>query len=483
MEIRNKRLSEEEFFQQRNEVLAMWPTGKEVDLDEAVEYHKSIPVDKNGALKTMEAKKNRVTELFGSSGTDTIAGHTELLRYCRKVGRVDHASSYIDSFTRTGRFDMAEKGLKEAQKSGKQVLNGFPFVCHGVRGTRAVMEAVDMPVYVWGPAVDLRLVMEIGLAGGHSGYSGGPLISFWNYAKDVTLEQVIRFYQYVNRLMGYYEEKGIPILYGVSGAMPTITPPSMMTATKIIETLIAAEQGCKHIMLNNWAQGNMAQDIGSIITHSKLAHEYLHKFGYDDVETVAFSVDPTGRYPAEESRVYSLISYFAMIGAMAGVQMIGVRTVDEAKHVPTKESISASHQCARMMINMLKDQQNEFVKSDAVKVEARMEELETRAILDKTLEMGDGDVVIGSIRAVEAGVLDQSYATSQFVKCAVMGVKDAYGAARYLDHGNLPFDQEIIGFHKEKIAERQENIGRKVDYDVLVKDITAISAGSLMPEQ
>ncbi len=236
-------------------------------------------------------------------------------------------------------------------------------------------------------------------------------------------------------------------------------------------------------MLNNWAQGNMAQDIGSIITHSKLAHEYLHKFGYDDVETVAFSVDPTGRYPAEESRVYSLISYFAMIGAMAGVQMIGVRTVDEAKHVPTKESISASHQCARMMINMLKDQQNEFVKSDAVKVEARMEELETRAILDKTLEMGDGDVVIGSIRAVEAGVLDQSYATSQFVKCAVMGVKDAYGAARYLDHGNLPFDQEIIGFHKEKIAERQENIGRKVDYDVLVKDITAISAGSLMPEQ
>ena len=207
MKIKTKKMEEDQFFQQRKEVLAMWKTGKEVDLEEAVEYHKSIPVEKNGALKTLEAKKNRETELFCSSGTDTIAAHTELLRYCREVGGINYASSYIDSFTRTGRFDMAEKGLKEAHRSGKTVLNGFPFVCHGVMGTREVIEAVDMPVFVWGPAVDLRLVMEVGLAGGHTGYSGGPLISFWNYAKNAPLEQVIQFYQYVFRLMGYYEER------------------------------------------------------------------------------------------------------------------------------------------------------------------------------------------------------------------------------------------------------------------------------------
>jgi methylaspartate mutase epsilon subunit len=157
--------------------------------------------------------------------------------------------------------------------------------------------------------------------------------------------------------------------------------------------------------------------------------------------------------------------------------------VDEAKHVPTKESISASHQCARMMVNMLKDQQNEIVDSNAVKTEARMEEIETKAILDKVLEMGDGDVIIGAVRAVDAGVLDQSYATSQFVKGAVMGVKDAHGAARYMDCGNLPFSQEILDFHREKIAQREEKIRRKVDYEVLVKDITSIGDGSLLPER
>lgn len=482
MGIRNKKLSEEEFSKQRKDVLAMWPTGSDINLNEAVEYHKSMPPGKNGALKVLAAKSAHRTELFCSSGTDTITAHIELLKYCRNVGGVDYASSYIDSFTRTGRFEMAEKGLKEAQKTGRQVLNGFPFVCHGVGGTRQIIEAVEMPVFVWGPAVDLRLVMEVGLAGGHTGYSGGPLISFWNYAKNVPLEKVIGSYQYVNRLMGYYEDMGVPILYGVSGAMPTVTPPSLMTASKIIETLIAAEQGCKHIMLNNWAQGNLAQDIGSILTHSKLTNEYLRRFGYHDVETVTFSVDPTGRYPVDEPKVYSLISYFAMIGVLAGVQMMGVRTVDEAKHVPTKESISASHQCARMMINMLKDQKNELITSEAVKAEAWMEELETRAILDRVIEMGQGDVVVGAVRAVEAGVLDQSYATTQFVKGHVMGVKDAHGAARYLDHGGLPFTREIVEFHRDRIAERERRINRKVDYDALVNDITAISKGSLLPK-
>ena len=57
MKIKTKKMEEDQFFQQRKEVLAMWKTGKEVDLKEAVEYHKSIPVEKNGALKTLEAKK------------------------------------------------------------------------------------------------------------------------------------------------------------------------------------------------------------------------------------------------------------------------------------------------------------------------------------------------------------------------------------------------------------------------------------------
>ena len=38
MDIQNKRLSDEAFYKQREEVLTQWHTGKDVDLEEAVAY-------------------------------------------------------------------------------------------------------------------------------------------------------------------------------------------------------------------------------------------------------------------------------------------------------------------------------------------------------------------------------------------------------------------------------------------------------------
>ncbi len=183
---------------------------------------------------------------------------------------------------------------------------------------------------------------------------------------------VIGKYQYLHRLMGYYDQNGVPILYGPAGAMPCLTPCSLMTVPKIIEALIAAEQGCKHFLLCNWSQGNIAQDLASIITYDKLIREYLDRFGYQGVETVSFSVNPTGRYPTEVPKVYGMISYFALIGILGKVDLIGSRTIDEAKHVPTMEGNAASHQCTKTMVNMVKDQKIDIINSRAVKDEAKV---------------------------------------------------------------------------------------------------------------
>ena len=42
MEIQNKKLDEGVFMQERQEVLSQWPTGKDVDLQEAADYHKQL---------------------------------------------------------------------------------------------------------------------------------------------------------------------------------------------------------------------------------------------------------------------------------------------------------------------------------------------------------------------------------------------------------------------------------------------------------
>ena len=59
IKIRNKKIDKDTFFKERQEVLAKWPTGKDVDLDEAVEFHKSLPAKKVWVKKLAEAKRER----------------------------------------------------------------------------------------------------------------------------------------------------------------------------------------------------------------------------------------------------------------------------------------------------------------------------------------------------------------------------------------------------------------------------------------
>ena len=46
IDIKNKKWSDDEFYKVRKEILATWETGKEVDLDEAIAHHKSLPEHK-----------------------------------------------------------------------------------------------------------------------------------------------------------------------------------------------------------------------------------------------------------------------------------------------------------------------------------------------------------------------------------------------------------------------------------------------------
>ena len=56
MDIQNKKIPEDVFRQMRQEVLTQWPTGKDVDLQEAVDYHKAMPKSRDFGAKLLEAK-------------------------------------------------------------------------------------------------------------------------------------------------------------------------------------------------------------------------------------------------------------------------------------------------------------------------------------------------------------------------------------------------------------------------------------------
>ena len=158
-----------------------------------------------------------------------------------------------------------------------------------------------------------------------------------------------------------------------------------------------------------------------------------------------------------------------------------VRTIDEAAGVPVKEAHAVSYRSAKWIFDVVRAQKITLDNEDT-RIEAKITELEVRAIMDRILELGDGDVAVGYERGVQTGAIDSPLASNVNLKSKVLGIRDNKGACRYLDFGNLPIPEEIKEFHREKVAEREKAEGRKMDLQVVIEDFWAFSKGKIKGE-
>ena len=128
MDIQNKRISNDEFFALRQEILTQWPTGKDVDLEEAVAYHKAMPESRKFGKKLLDAKRDGRTLVQPRAGVPVVEEHIKLMQYLEKYGEADLLPSTIDSYTRQNRYEEAENGIAESIRLGRAMMNGFPAV-------------------------------------------------------------------------------------------------------------------------------------------------------------------------------------------------------------------------------------------------------------------------------------------------------------------------------------------------------------------
>ncbi len=188
-DICNKRLTDAEFAQLRQEVLAQWPTGREVDLEEATAYHKALPASKLFSAKLLRAKQEGKTLVQPRAGVPLIEDHIALLRFLQDEGEADLLPTTIDSYTRQNRYEEAATGIEESKRLERAMLNGFPAVNHGVHGCRQIIDSLDVPVQVRHGTPDARLLTEIAYAGGFTSYEGGGISYNLPYCKNVPMEK------------------------------------------------------------------------------------------------------------------------------------------------------------------------------------------------------------------------------------------------------------------------------------------------------
>jgi len=480
--VANKKWSEERLWEKRREILSWWPTGAAISdlsaLEEAAEYHKSLPESKVWFPRVQEARLKNETPLFiGMMGHATVEETSAHVKAVAEAG-CDLAFIFTDTYTRKANYAQAQKLLDESRKQGKSLLNGCAIVSEGHLKARQIIEDNDIPCKLWDGADELPMLQfEMGIAAGFTSHGCEDLHDLYQHVKDYPLDKRIENDQYCCRLAAWYEEQGAIIDMWTPGNLMGYEPPDIKIAILILQALSTAEQGCRHLTCYINGVMNLIQDVASVKVCRKLIREYLDRFGYTDAQLNIEYGFWQGNWPMDRDRGAGVVGWNAAISALSGADAVLARGVAEGFGICTPEEGITTVKITKQIINMLRWQR--LPEFEEIKLEEHMIELSVRAIVDRVIEMGEGDPVVGKMEAVKGGVLDDSFSGWKGTYGKVMPIRDAEGAVRWYDRGNLPLPKEVIEYQNKKLAEREKRLGRKLGVDILVQDLFCASVADL----
>lgn len=472
--LRETAIPDDEFQAMRAANLARWPTGAAVDFDEAVAFHHALPPHKRlaGAMRRAHDERRCLTQPRGGFGT--LAMQKALMIALDRDGLADIVPTTTDSYTRNEQFAAAAKGVEESERLGRSLLNGFPIVNYGVAAARELVGAIDKPAIMLTGTSMPKLTSEIGFAAGYTGYLGSGIAYTTSYIKELSIADGIRNYQYLDRLAAHYAAHGVELHRRQPGFLTgTNIPPCIAIAIAVLDCLLAAAQGVHHYGLELAQTLHLVQDAAAIAACEALAQEYLAKKGYRDVFTPVTSLHWMGAWPHDAAQAATLVSYGGTLAAIGGATSVTTKSTHEAHGIPTPEANAEGLRITRMAIYLAR-----AIRLDGLaeyETERALITREVCAIVDKVLEMGDGDVAMGTVRAFEAGVLDVPWSPNRHVKSRVMPARDARGYLRIFDAGALPLPADVLEVHREGLRERAAREGVACDRELAIRSVYELS--------
>ena len=242
--------------------------------------------------------------------------------------------------------------------------------------------------------------------------------------------------------------------------------------------MLAAEQGVKNITVGYGMGGNIVQDVAAVRSLQKQTDAYLKKFGYNDVTVTTVFHQWMGGFPQDEAEALGLIAMSSTFAALSGATKMITKTPHESVGVPTKEANGIGIKASKIVVKLLAEQK--FPDCEALRNEMAQIEKEVDCLMEATLNLGDGDLAVGTVKAFEQGIIDIPFAPSKFNAGLILPARDNDGCIRILEFGHLGFSDEIKAFHKKKIEERAAAENREVSFQLTIDDIYAVSTGHIV---
>jgi methylaspartate mutase epsilon subunit len=466
----DRQWTREELMTHRKEVLHEWHTGQDVL---TAPYLPLAPRQPTLAKLLWGNKTRRRAPLFQPrTGVADIEQQIELLQYLESEGS-DISSVQLDAASRSRMYGKAELGRDLSIERKQSQLNGFPIPVYGVREVRRLITSLRRPFQLRGGGPDHRFTYEIALKAGIGALEGGFICYCLPYDKLTSPVESLRNWQFIDRLSAFYkEEYGVNINREYFGTLTaTLIEPCLAISVNIIQALMTAQQGGKSVTVGYAEQGNRVQDIAAVRVMEEMVNGYLKKFNYGQMQVSTVYHQFMAAFPANYQKAEELIYNSSITATLAGATKVMVKTAVEAIQIPDRYDNAKAVQLCKKGARAAAAT---AVNVEDLETEKRLIRRQVEQIMRTVIDLGNGSVAIGAVKAVAEGVIDVPWAPSVYNQGKVVNVRDVNGAVRFHDFGNLPFDEQIKDFHREKVHQRKTSERDPSIFSLLEKDLSRI---------
>ncbi|RZS32716.1 glutamate mutase subunit E [Herbihabitans rhizosphaerae] len=401
----------------------------------------TVPVLGRGGFGDFVARARTAGELVVqprmgfSDPVDMRAG----LQAVKAAGATTVGTLTLDSYTRVGDLRNAEKALSDGVR-----LNGYPIVNYDEATTRAVLAGVrgtDFPVQVrHGSAVPLDIFAAL-MRAGIDATEGGPVSYCLPYGRT-PLDESVRNWTRCCELFVWLREFGMePHLETFGGCMMgQLCPPSQLVAISALEALFFYRFGIRSISASYAQQTNMEQDREAVAALRRLCAELLPAAQW---HVVIYGY--MGVYPASDEGAYALLGRSAELAVASGSERLIVKTVAEARRIPTiEENVSALEFAAGVAHD------TDPADYPAVDQDSQVY-AEARALVDAVLDLDD-DLGRALLLAFKRGYLDIPYCLHPDNMGSARSYIDDDGRLRWAELGSLPLGSVVDKVSPRKVA-------------------------------
>lgn len=470
--VSNQKWSMDRFLRAReNEVLSQRSTDLG-PLERTLRRHEILPECSRADLVMRNARDEKRIVVHPRHGETLIEGQISAMEALSAAG-AEITSVLTDAYTRQLRFDDADRAFDESVRNRRSMICGYPVVSRGVRVTEEIVDRVPRPCSVRMASSDSRLSKEIYLAAGFTYMFMGPVQNL-AYEKNTTPEELITHYQYEDRLIGYMEDHGCPIVKELPATLTgTLVPPEIAIVSTLIDCMLALEQGVKRVVCSYGLLGNLIQDVAAIRVLREIAEKMVAE-KVDDAEVYVVTPQWMGDFPHDEAEAYGVVLNCSMAAALGGADEIIPKSLDEAFGVPSTEANVAGVRSTRRITDMLRGQ----TLDNSAELDQEMDLIRrsVQSILAATMEVGSGDLAQGTAAAIRSGIIDVPFSPNVYNKGASIPARDLNGRVRWLNSGNVPLPKDIASFHAGAVAERASKSGQH-GYQLTIADVTGFSKG------